>query len=152
VRVRGPVEERPSRFGKFGQRFCHLAMGIENTAVKPHHSRRALTQETTFERELLLAELAEPSGTLAAKVWKQLDLRGRQPRTVVLKLKTSDFRTVTRSHTPLEPPASADVLHHLALGLLDKVGLDQDVRFRLVGVGLSNFEERNEQHAQAALF
>jgi DNA polymerase-4 len=71
---------------------------------------------------------------------------------VVLKLKTSDFNTLTRSHTPLSPPSSCEELTAIALSLRERVKLDPQQRFRLVGVGLSNFRECEETPAQATLF
>jgi len=75
---------------------------------------------------------------------------GREARTVVLKLKTSDFNILTRSHTPLVPPASCAELTAIALSLRDRIDLGPARRFRLVGVGLSNFREIDQ--LQAPLF
>jgi DNA polymerase-4 len=71
---------------------------------------------------------------------------------VVLKLKTSDFNILTRSHTPTSPPSSCEELTTIALALRERVELRPEHRFRLVGVGLSNFCEPEEASAQAALF
>ena len=94
---------------------------------------------------------------LAEKVWAAsraaLEKETRIPRTVVLKLKTSDFNILTRSHTPLVPPSSAEELITIALSLRERVGLPTQKRFRLVGVGLSNFEPTPEESKiQSTLF
>ena len=73
-------------------------------------------------------------------------------RTVVLKLKTSDFRILTRSWTPPEPPASEQALAEIACGLLERVGLPGTTRYRLVGVGLSGFGEADTAAPQDDLF
>jgi len=75
-------------------------------------------------------------------------------RTVVLKLKTSDFRILTRSLTPVSPPASLEELTGIALALRERVNLDAQQLFRLVGVGLSNFYEPEQRAAvaQSVLF
>jgi DNA polymerase IV len=62
----------------------------------------------------------------------------------MLKLKTKEFSTLTRSLTPLEMPGSADGLAAVALSLFDRVELGADQLFRLVGVGLSNFQSSEE--------
>jgi DNA polymerase-4 len=72
-------------------------------------------------------------------------------RTVVLKLKTSEFKTLTRSFTLECPPSSCDELTQIALKLRERVTLDPEQRYRLVGVGLSNFGEV-EQSSAPALF
>ncbi|HET6217491.1 MAG TPA: DNA polymerase IV, partial [Acidobacteriaceae bacterium] len=76
----------------------------------------------------------------------------RIPRTVVLKLKTSDFNILTRSHTPVTPPATCEELATIALTLRERVNMSPQQRFRLIGVGLSNFRESEEPSAQADLF
>ena len=73
-------------------------------------------------------------------------------RTVALKLKTSEFKIVTRSHTPITPPTSCEELTNIALSLRERVGLSSQQRFRLVGVGLSNFCDPEDASAQPALF
>ncbi len=78
---------------------------------------------------------------LAEKTWKASRKEARIARTVVLKLKTAEFQVLTRSHTPLAPPDSCEELTEIALALLERVGLGAAQRFRLVGVGLSNFHD-----------
>jgi DNA polymerase-4 len=89
---------------------------------------------------------------LAEKLWSASRKESRIPRTVVLKLKTKEFKILTRSYTPGNPPSSCDELTDIALKLREKVGLNPQQRYRLVGVGLSNFREAQETGSQPALF
>jgi DNA polymerase-4 len=92
---------------------------------------------------------------LAEKVWTASRKETRIPRTVVLKLKTSDFNILTRSHTPLLAPSSCEELISIALSLRERVNASPDQRFRLVGVGLSNFRDPDnpeDSPTQSALF
>jgi DNA polymerase-4 len=89
---------------------------------------------------------------LAEKTWNSSRTESRIARTVVLKLKTSDFKILTRSHTPDSPYSSCEELTNIALALRERVGLGSEQRFRLVGVGLSNFRESEDASAQPALF
>ena len=73
-------------------------------------------------------------------------------RTVVLKLKTSEFKILTRSHTPTSPPASCEELISIALKLQERVNLSPEQRYRLIGVGLSNFREPEDMLEQPRLF
>lgn len=146
-----PPEELAARFGKFGRRLYRLARGIDHNAVKPQQLRRSLSAETTFEDDRPLDALGTTIEALSNKVWTQLDTAGRQPRTVVLKLKTSEFRIITRSLTPPQLPASAADLCRAALSLLERVDLPSTTRYRLAGVGLSNFAERTDD-PQPGLF
>ena len=88
--------------------------------------------------------------TSAEKVWIASRKEGRIARTVVLKLKTSEFNILTRSHTPSLPPDSCETFTAIALSLRERVDLGTSQRFRLVGVCLSNFQDAEE--SQSALF
>jgi DNA polymerase-4 len=70
----------------------------------------------------------------------------------VLKLKTADFRIITRSLTAEAPPPTLAHFAALALDLRDRVGLPSRTRYRLVGVGLSNFRHAEETPPQQGLF
>jgi DNA polymerase-4 len=71
---------------------------------------------------------------------------------VVLKLKTADFRTLTRSFSPPTLPDSAHELAELACALRARVDRPAGTRYRLVGVGLAGFVEREGHIAQHDLF
>mgnify|MGYP003346770825 CR=1 FL=1 len=71
------------------------------------------------------------------------------PRTLVVKLKTSDFRTLTRSLTPPKPPAAAEDLLPLLPAVLER--FDPALRYRLAGVGLGNLVEPDAQQPALAL-
>ncbi|MEQ8232334.1 MAG: DNA polymerase IV [Gammaproteobacteria bacterium] len=147
-----PLAELAARFGRFGARLHDLARGIDTRSVQPRQQRKSLSAETTFETDRSLAELAAPLDALAERVWKALDTRRHAPRTVVVKLKTSDFRIITRSHTPPQPPASAAELASISRMLLERVELAPATRYRLVGTGLANFTPRATRDRQPGLF
>lgn len=71
---------------------------------------------------------------------------------MVLKLKTSEFKILTRSHTPGSPTSSCEELTDIALKLRERVDLQPQQRFRLVGIALSNFRDREGDAAQTDLF
>jgi DNA polymerase-4 len=89
---------------------------------------------------------------LAELAWAASRKESRIARTVVLKLKTAGFKILTRSHTPSSPPSSCEELTAIALSLRERVALGPQQRFRLVGVGLSNFLEPEDLSGQAGLF
>jgi DNA polymerase IV len=89
---------------------------------------------------------------LAEKLWAASRKELRIARTVVLKLKTSEFKILTRSHTSSSPPSSCEELTGIALVLRERVNLGPKQRFRLVGVGLSNFRDPKDARAQPVLF
>ncbi|HEY6348286.1 MAG TPA: DNA polymerase IV [Candidatus Angelobacter sp.] len=139
-------------FGRYGLRLYELARGIDNSEVVPDRPTQSISAEDTFERDVLLDETEPIIRRLAEKVWSASRKELRIARTVVLKLKTSDFNILTRSHTPRLPPSSCEELTSIALWLRERVDLDPHQRFRLVGVGLSNFREPETPPPQQTLF
>jgi len=126
---------------RYGIRLYQLARGIDHNKVVPDRPTKSISAEDTFERDIPLSETEELIRRLAEKVWTASRKEGRVARTVVLKLKTSEFNVLTRSHTPSAPPESCDELTAIALLLRERIDLQPTQRFRLVGVGLSNFRE-----------
>jgi nucleotidyltransferase/DNA polymerase involved in DNA repair len=140
------------RFGRYGVRLYELARGIDNSKVVPDRPTQSISAEDTFEQDVLLAEMEPMIRKLAEHTWAASRKESRIARTVVLKLKTSEFKILTRSHTPGSPPASCEELTNIALSLRERVGLSPHQRFRLVGVGLSSFCDPEDASAQPALF
>jgi DNA polymerase-4 len=140
------------RFGRYGLRLYELARGIDESEVVPDRPAQSISVEDTFERDVLLAETEPMIRRLAEKLWSASRKESRTARTVVLKMKTSEFKVLTRSHTPVSPTSSCEELTDIALRLRDRVALGPQQRYRLVGVGLSNFREPEEDAAQAGLF
>ena len=133
------LEALESQFGRYGRRLFELANGVDHNPVVSDRPTKSISAEDTFERDLPLPETEDLIRRLAEKVWAASRKEARIARTVVLKLKTSDFNVMTRSHTPPSPPATCEELTAIALSLRERVAAVPDQRFRLVGVGLSNF-------------
>ena len=140
------------RFGRYGVRLYELARGVDKSEVIPDRPTRSVSAEDTFEQDVPLTEVEPMIRLLAEKTWNAARKELRIARTVVLKLKTSDFKILTRSHTPGSPPSSCEELTSIALSLRDRVTLNPKQRFRLVGVGLSNFHDPQDAAAQPTLF
>jgi DNA polymerase-4 len=131
-------------FGRHGQRLYELARGIDENLVIPDRPTQSISAEDTFERDVPLTEIEPLIRRLAEKAWAASRKETRVARTVVLKLKTREFRILTRSLTPPAPPATCEELIGIALALRDRVDLGPQQLFRLVGVGLSNFHDPHE--------
>lgn len=131
-------------FGRYGRRLHELARGIDERPVQPNLPTQSISAEDTFESDVPLSAMDAKIRTLSAKVWAALQHESRSPRTVVLKLKTRDFRILTRSATAAGPPTSAEELATTALALRERVGRSPAALYRLVGVGLSNFRDVEE--------
>jgi DNA polymerase-4 len=145
------VAELDRRFGRFGRRLHERAHGIDERPVDPHQPVQSISSEDTFSEDLTLGELEPAIRRLAEKTWAATRRTARIAHTVVLKLKTAQFRILTRSHTLEAAPRSAEQVQSLALALRERVDLPAATRYRLVGVGLSGFRDP-EEDGQGSLF
>jgi DNA polymerase-4 len=140
------------KFGRYGARLYELGRGIDETPVVPDRPTKSISVEDTFPEDVLLAETEPMIRRLAENLWSVSRKESRIARTIILKLKTREFKTLTRSHTPASPPSSREELMDIALQLRERVDLGPQQRYRLVGIGLSNFREADETTGQPALF
>jgi DNA polymerase IV len=139
-------------FGRHGVRLYELARGVDKSEVIPDRPTKSVSAEDTFEHDIELTETEPMIRRLAEKAWTASRKEVRVARTVVLKLKTSEFKILTRSHTPHASPSSCEELTDIALSLRERIELSPKQRFRLVGVGLSNFRDPDKARAEPALF
>ncbi len=149
--------ESERRFGRYGRRLHELSLGIDERPVTPDRPTLQISSEDTFEHDLTLDELVPHIERLAEKTWiahqrEASGEHGRVARSVVLKLKTAEFRILTRTLTPPERPSSASELAEIACALRARVDLPPRTRYRLVGVGVAGFVDRESFEAQPELF
>ncbi|MGX5729096.1 DNA polymerase IV [Pseudoxanthomonas beigongshangi] len=157
IRTVGELREHPQaeleqRFGSFGASLFRRARGIDERPVEPDQPVQSISSEDTFERDVPLSAIDDQVRRLAGKTWEATRKTDRIGCTVVLKLKTAQFRILTRSFTPEAPPTTVEEFTAIALALRDRVDLPADTLYRLVGVGLSGFRERGEIMEQPGLF
>jgi DNA polymerase IV len=131
-------------FGSYGLRLYQLARGIDHNPVVPNRVSKSISAEDTFPEDIPLADTEPKIRLLAEKVWKSSRANARAAKTVVLKLKTKEFSSLTRSLTLPAPPSSCDEFTGIALALRERVEMGSKQLFRLVGVGLSNFQSAED--------
>ena len=136
--------ELEQRFGRFGKRLYQCARGIDNRPVDPNQLVQSISAEDTFATDVPLSELEDMIRRLATKTWTATRKTSRVGRTVVLKLKTADFKIITRSYTPQHVIRDEAELVEIALAMRARVDLPEATRYRLVGVGLAGFSEPDE--------
>lgn len=132
--------ELSARFGKFGQRLAQFAHGEDDRRVTPSRPTKSISAETTFRQDTGSAEkLREVAGPLCERVAAQLARKGLAGRSVVLKLKTSDFRILTRTRSFAHPTQRANLIFESIASMIDR---EADGRtFRLIGVGVGELGE-----------
>jgi DNA polymerase-4 len=137
-----------ARFGKWGTRLWELARGIDESPVEPSRKRKSWSSENTFAKDVTREEAAAWIREQAVKIWESLEQRSMRGRTVTVKLRTPDFQTATRQLSPPDLPSSGEDIARVAVTLLDRFDFPPDARYRLVGVGVSNFlDEEDERPA-----
>lgn len=134
------LSDLESHFGGYGIRLYQLARGIDHNPVVANRMSKSISAEDTFQVDIPLVETEQQIRRLAEKVWRASRENARGAKTVVLKLKTKEFNSLTRSIIPSVPPSSCDELTTIALALRERVELGPQQLFRLVGIGLSNFQ------------
>lgn len=133
-----PVEVLVSRVGEAAGRHLHdLAWARDPRPVVPEHEAKSIGHEQTYATDLvdpdrLSVEVVRLSDGVAARLGEG----GLAGRTVTLKVRFADFRTITRSATERTPFAGSTQIARVAKRLLAKV--DPGVGIRLLGVSMSN--------------
>ncbi|NKB53567.1 MAG: DNA polymerase IV [Rhizobiaceae bacterium] len=127
------------RYGSMGQHISRLARGEDFRRVETRNAAKSVSSETTFNtdmssREQLLPILRRQSERVAERL-KDKHIAGQ---TVVLKLKTSEFKSRTRNTTLPDPTQLADRMFSVGRTMLEKE-LD-GTKFRLLGIGVSDLQ------------
>ncbi len=128
------------RYGTMGDRLYHLSRGLDERRVHADHEAKSVSAETTFDSDLASPEdLVPVLRALSEKVSSRLKKAGIAGSTVVLKLKTSDFRIRTRNRQLADPTRLADRIFSTGLELLRKE--TDGTRYRLIGIGISDLSD-----------
>ena len=134
------------RYGAFGLRLAELAEGRDLRAVDPSEARKGISAETTFNTDIRdRAQLEDELWRMCEKAAGQARARGLAGRVATLKLKTADFRIITRRRTLSGPIQTATLLFQTTCDILTR---EADGRaFRLIGAGLSDLVETSAEAA-----
>jgi DNA polymerase-4 len=141
-----PIETLAGRFGSSGEHFWKLAHGIDDRRVIPDREAKSISAETTFHEdiddlELLRAWLVD----LVEQVGRRLRRHGIKGRTIELKVRFADFKTITRSLTVTEPTNITQELLDVGVELLTKRLPPRHLPVRLLGFGVSNLDSGRSQ-------
>jgi DNA polymerase-4 len=138
--ARMDVKELAERFGSHGLRLSRLSHGEDHRAVNPNEDRKGISAETTFNEDLSdLSDLEDVLAELSEKVARHARADGLAGRVVTLKLRTTDFRILTRRRTIAAPTQTARTLFAVGRELLAKEATGRF--YRLIGIGISDLVE-----------
>ncbi len=141
-----------AQFGRSYAEWLHAAAhGIDERPVETSSEPKSISRETTFERDLHprhdRAVLSEVFTSLCTRVAGDLQRKGYLARTIGIKLRYDDFRTVTRDLTLPEPTADPAAIRRAAGECLRRVPLDR--RLRLLGVRASTLSSEGDAPTMA---
>jgi DNA polymerase-4 len=150
--ARAGARRLESLFGKRGRELWEMASGRDSRAVTTDHERKSVGAETTFARDLpdgpeLRAELER----IAREVAVRLRHGEVEARTISIKLRYSNFHTITRQSSRSEPTDDESDIVSSAASLLDAVVAPGDT-FRLLGIQCANLSFRKAKEAQLPLW
>ena len=137
-------DELVQRFGVIGHQLANYARGIDPRPVKERTRRKSISCETTLESNINDLQVLKPIiSELSQRVTDRLNSSKKATQTIVLKLKTSDFKSLTRTTTLNYPTKRWQTVYETALHLLTKE-ISPGKKFRLIGLGLTKLGENGE--------
>ncbi len=141
-----PLDIMTSLFGKNGAHLWYLANGIDPRSV--HHlpdTQKSISEEITFEMDCCdTSVLYQQIKRICDSLTLQLHRKHQLAKTVTIKLRYSNFDTITRSYTLDAYSRSFYLLHDTAVRLFESIAL-QDSRVRLIGAGVTNLKNDSEE-------
>lgn len=146
--------ELVAHFGKMGHFFYKIVRGADDRPVQPHRDIKSVSVEDTYPEDLEgLERVQKELYLLVDRLLVRLDKRKLNGRTLTIKIKYQDFTQITRNVST----ASAIYDKATMLILLDKIIRNVDLknkRIRLLGIGISNFQNSDNKfnNLQLALF
>ncbi len=127
-------------FGKAGGYYYDIAHGMDDRPVQPNRIRKSIGKETTLPEDIDdLDQMVEILEDLSFKVENSLNKREAKGRTVTLKIKYFDFKSITRSMTVENPVENVSDIMRYVKSLLQKTEAGKK-KVRLLGISISNFE------------
>jgi DNA polymerase-4 len=133
-----PKETLEMLFGRFGPDLCQRALGIDNRPVVAEHAVKSISNEITFPQDLTDEHiLLTYFRRLSEQVGRRLRKASLAGTTVQIKLRWSDFSTITRQKT-LSSPSNLDQEIYETAAMLFRNNHPKGKPVRLIGVGVSN--------------
>jgi len=132
-------------FGKSGLYYYWIARGVDDRPVKPDRVRKSVGAENTFSEDLhALEAMSAALQAIIEKVWRHCRELGVRGRTITLKVKFSDFQTITRSRSFPSSVNERETIEETVLSLLTQL-LPVTKGVRLLGVTVSSLETESDR-------
>ncbi len=137
-----------AHFGSsYGRYLFEACRGIDESPVVTHWEPKSFSRETTFQTDVKNWQIiARTLAALTKDVTGDLLDRGYQARTVTVKIRFDDFRTLTRACSLPSPSDREEALRRLAFSCLKRVDLSGR-KVRLVGMRAGNLVKKDQNHS-----
>jgi DNA polymerase-4 len=143
--ARCPYEDLVERFGKHGDSLSKFSRGLDNSPIETSHDIKSISGETTFAKdtrdEKFIEKTVRSFSEEISERLKKTDLVGS---TVKIKIRWSDFTTLTRQSTVTIPTSESLDIYVISMKLLKNLW-DGRKPIRLIGVGISNLTSTKTQ-------
>ncbi len=148
--LRWDRRELHDRFGSMGERLYSLARGEDGRRISSHTPVKGLSNETTFNTDTADIDILDGHiWRMSEKVSARAKATNKAGRVVTLKLKSQDFKLISKRTSLHHPTQLADVIYRTARGLFDQVG--NKGPYRLLGVGISQLTTDQEADLEGDL-
>jgi DNA polymerase-4 len=137
--------ELAKKFGKHGYDLSRRSQGIDKRGIVTQREVKSVSNERTFQKDLgKKSEVEQYITTLSEKVSQRLNKKNLRGKTIQIKVRWSDFTTITRQSTLNSATNEFREIQAEAINLLDQVW-EEGRLIRLVGVGVHKLDERAQQ-------
>ncbi|MCG2608518.1 DNA polymerase IV [Acinetobacter sp. SM34] len=132
-------------FGKYGKQLFLYAQGIDERPVQAERERQQISKETTFDDDLTLTQCQNSWPRLIDQVWNSLERKQLCARGVSAKLKLKNFQVLQHSKSFKQPLQNRQQLEQVLQQLLIEMHIPKHFQFRLIGVGLYQLSDQQDQ-------
>ncbi|MDR3142406.1 MAG: DNA polymerase IV [Tannerellaceae bacterium] len=128
-------------FGKAGHIYYENARAIDEREVNPNRTRKSIGAENTFDTDLEIStKMTIELYHIARRTWERVEEKQFYGRTITLKIKYTDFETITRNKTLPAPVNDFHIFWNMAKEMLKHIDTSQK-KVRLMGLSISHNEE-----------
>ncbi|MFH7765503.1 DNA polymerase IV [Acinetobacter sp. BSP-28] len=132
-------------FGKYGKQLFLYAQGIDERPVQAEREHQQISKETTFDDDLTLTQCQNSWPRLIDQVWSSLERKQLCARGVSAKLKLKNFQVLQHSKSFKQPLQNRQQLEQVLQQLIIEMHIPEHFQFRLIGVGLYQLSEQQDQ-------
>ena len=141
-----PIEVIKNHFGSFGLMIHHYANGMDSREVEAPGEAKSISRETTFAEDTSDKVFVQAMlRYLCERVGAELRQETKHARTITLKLRYSDFETITRRFSSKEAIDADELIFAGAVKLLEQALAEKRKLVRLIGIGVSNLVSYGKQ-------